>query len=258
MNTPAQAVAEAEYAVRSSARSRCSSPGTCTPPDRRRRLPARHVRRSTASTTTTRSGRSASSSASRRWCTARCSQHRVTRSISNYVYNHVDGLAAAHESLCKSLFLGGVTRRFPDLRIGFLEGGVAWACALFSGARRALGEAQPRRDLAARSRPARRRRAARRTSTEYGDDAVTGRIDELRDVLRAPGGAPGAASTSSPRAASTSADDLRALLRAQLLLRLRSRRPARGVGVPRRRQPARRADCGRSSAPTSRTGTCPT
>ena len=59
--------------------------------------------------------------------------HRVTRSISNYVYNHINGLAAAHESLCKSLFLGGVTDRFPELRFGFLEGGVAWACALFAG-----------------------------------------------------------------------------------------------------------------------------
>jgi predicted TIM-barrel fold metal-dependent hydrolase len=59
--------------------------------------------------------------------------HRVTRSISNYVYNHINGLAAAHESLCKSLFLGGVTRRFPELRVGFLEGGVAWACSLFAG-----------------------------------------------------------------------------------------------------------------------------
>jgi predicted TIM-barrel fold metal-dependent hydrolase len=59
--------------------------------------------------------------------------HRVTRSISNYVYNHINGLAAAHESLCKSLFLAGVTRRFPALRVGFLEGGVAWACSLFAG-----------------------------------------------------------------------------------------------------------------------------
>src|SRR5262245_8807395 len=32
-------------------------------------------------------------------------QHRVTRSISSYVFNHINGLAAAHESLCKSLFL---------------------------------------------------------------------------------------------------------------------------------------------------------
>jgi len=58
--------------------------------------------------------------------------HRTTRSVSNYVYNHVGGLAAMHESLCKSLFLGGVTHRFPDLRVGFLEGGVAWACSLYA------------------------------------------------------------------------------------------------------------------------------
>ena len=29
------------------------------------------------------------------------------------------------------MFLGGVTRRFPDLRFAFLEGGVGWGCQLF-------------------------------------------------------------------------------------------------------------------------------
>ncbi len=58
--------------------------------------------------------------------------HRVTRSVSSYVYNHIGGLGSAHEALCKSLFLGGVTRRFPALRVGFLEGGVAWACSLLA------------------------------------------------------------------------------------------------------------------------------
>ncbi|MDQ1384912.1 MAG: hypothetical protein QOG65_2291, partial [Actinomycetota bacterium] len=58
--------------------------------------------------------------------------HRVTRSATSYVYNHIGGLAANHESLCKSLFLSGVTHRFPTLRFGFLEGGVGWACSLFS------------------------------------------------------------------------------------------------------------------------------
>ena len=32
----------------------------------------------------------------------------------------------------RRLFLGGVTRRFPDLRFGFLEGGVGWGCQLFA------------------------------------------------------------------------------------------------------------------------------
>ncbi|MBW2499616.1 MAG: amidohydrolase family protein [Deltaproteobacteria bacterium] len=54
------------------------------------------------------------------------------RSISSYMYNHVGHFAAAGEALCKSLFMGGVTRRFPKLRFAFLEGGVAWACAQLS------------------------------------------------------------------------------------------------------------------------------
>ena len=39
---------------------------------------------------------------------------------------------AAGEALCKSLFMGGVTRRFPNLKFAFLEGGVAWACSLYA------------------------------------------------------------------------------------------------------------------------------
>ena len=31
----------------------------------------------------------------------------------------------------RRIFLGGVTRRFPELRFAFLEGGVGWACQLF-------------------------------------------------------------------------------------------------------------------------------
>jgi predicted TIM-barrel fold metal-dependent hydrolase len=54
------------------------------------------------------------------------------RSVSSYVYNHVGGIAGAHTVLCKALFLGGVLRRHPALRIGFLEGGVAWAASLLA------------------------------------------------------------------------------------------------------------------------------
>ncbi|MCH7553122.1 MAG: amidohydrolase family protein [Chloroflexi bacterium] len=54
------------------------------------------------------------------------------RSISNYMYNHLGHFAAASDALCKSLFMGGVTRRFPTLRFGFLECGVAWACSLYA------------------------------------------------------------------------------------------------------------------------------
>ncbi len=51
-------------------------------------------------------------------------------SVSNSTYNHIGHFAAAGEAVCKALFLGGVTRRFPDVRFGFLEGGVGWACQL--------------------------------------------------------------------------------------------------------------------------------
>jgi predicted TIM-barrel fold metal-dependent hydrolase len=53
-------------------------------------------------------------------------------SISNFVYNHIGHFGAAGEAVCKALFIGGVTRRFPKLRFAFLEGGVGWACSLYS------------------------------------------------------------------------------------------------------------------------------
>src|SRR3954452_10961051 len=54
------------------------------------------------------------------------------RSISSYVYNHVGMLGESHHALAKSLFLGGVTRRFSDLNFCFLEGGVAWGASLYA------------------------------------------------------------------------------------------------------------------------------
>ena len=53
-------------------------------------------------------------------------------SISNFVYNHIGHFAQAGEAVCKSIFMNGVTRRFPALRVAFLEGGVGWACGLYS------------------------------------------------------------------------------------------------------------------------------
>jgi predicted TIM-barrel fold metal-dependent hydrolase len=53
-------------------------------------------------------------------------------SISSYVFNHVGAFGASMEFSCRSLFLGGVTRRFPQLAFGLLEGGVGWACSLFA------------------------------------------------------------------------------------------------------------------------------
>jgi len=54
------------------------------------------------------------------------------RSTSSYMYNHIGSFAASMEAFCKALFLGGVTRRFPQLSFGLLEGGVGWACQLYA------------------------------------------------------------------------------------------------------------------------------
>ncbi len=72
-------------------------------------------------------------------------------SPSNFTYNHIGHFAAALEAICKAVFLGGVTRRFPALNFAFLEGGVGWACMLYSDLighwrkrnRRALEEVNP-------------------------------------------------------------------------------------------------------------------
>jgi predicted TIM-barrel fold metal-dependent hydrolase len=53
-------------------------------------------------------------------------------SPTNYVYNRLGDFGVAGEHACRSLFLGGVTRRFPTLKVAFLEGGVAWAAQLYN------------------------------------------------------------------------------------------------------------------------------
>lgn len=51
-------------------------------------------------------------------------------SPSNFTYNHIGHFAVAAEAVCKALFMGGVTRRFPKLNFAFLEGGAGWASIL--------------------------------------------------------------------------------------------------------------------------------
>jgi predicted TIM-barrel fold metal-dependent hydrolase len=64
--------------------------------------------------------------------------HNGARSIllrnspSNFCYNHIGHFASAGHAVCKAMFFGGVTRRFPDLNFAFLEGGVGWACMLYA------------------------------------------------------------------------------------------------------------------------------
>ena len=53
-------------------------------------------------------------------------------SPSNYVFNHLGDFANGAEFFCRSLIFGGVTRRFPGLTFGFLEGGIAWTVNLLN------------------------------------------------------------------------------------------------------------------------------
>jgi len=55
------------------------------------------------------------------------------RSTTNFSYNHMGAFAGANDTTAKSLFFGGVFNRFPELRAGFLEGGVAWALQMYTG-----------------------------------------------------------------------------------------------------------------------------
>jgi predicted TIM-barrel fold metal-dependent hydrolase len=59
------------------------------------------------------------------------SNQALRNSPTNFVYNHIGHFADAGHAAAKGIFLGGVTRRFPELRFAFLEGGVGWASQLF-------------------------------------------------------------------------------------------------------------------------------
>jgi predicted TIM-barrel fold metal-dependent hydrolase len=114
---------------------------------------------------------------------------RESRSVSNYVYNHIGALSASHESLAKSLFLGGVTRRFPTLRFGFLEGGVAWACSLYADL---LGHWSKRNSEKILELDPDRLDVDRlmKYVEEYGDDAVQARLPQVRSHFSRPAARP--------------------------------------------------------------------
>jgi predicted TIM-barrel fold metal-dependent hydrolase len=103
-------------------------------------------------------------------------------SPTNFVYNHIGHFAAASEAVCKAIFLGGVTRRFPRLKMAFLEGGVGWACGLYNDLighwkkrnREALEEVNP----ANLDRP----RLAQ-LIREYGGKWIENRAERLEAIL---------------------------------------------------------------------------
>jgi predicted TIM-barrel fold metal-dependent hydrolase len=107
------------------------------------------------------------------------------RSISSYVYNHIGAFAASSEAMCKALFLGGVTRRFPDVNFGFMEGGVAWACSLYADL---ISHWEKRGGHAIESLDPARLDVEEilRLVDEYGEDRQHRRRDEIETYYRNP------------------------------------------------------------------------
>ena len=103
-------------------------------------------------------------------------------SPTSYVANHLGSFAAAGEALCRSLFLGGVMHRFPDLRFAFLEGGVAWAATLCADL---CGHWEKRHsDAIHHYDPARLDRVELRAMFDrYAADDVRTRLDRMNDAL---------------------------------------------------------------------------
>ncbi len=118
--------------------------------------------------------------------------HNGARSIllrnspSNFCFNHIGHFASAGHAVCKALFFGGVTRRFPDLNFAFLEGGVGWACMLYADL---IGHWEKRNGQAIQStRPAALDRAKLlELARKYGRDEMTERLARGEGLEADPG-----------------------------------------------------------------------
>ena len=104
-------------------------------------------------------------------------------STNNYMYNHIGHFAAAGHAACKALFFGGVTRRFPDLRFAFLEGGAGWAANLYNDI---VGHWEKRNATAVRNYDpgAIDLGLLEQLFVKYGDRVTAGRADDLEVSLK--------------------------------------------------------------------------
>jgi predicted TIM-barrel fold metal-dependent hydrolase len=104
-------------------------------------------------------------------------------SPTNYVANHIGNFAAGSEAVCRSLLFGGVMHRFPELRFGFLEGGIGWGCTLFADT---VGHWEKRNAEALRhyDPAALDRRRLEDLIRSYGPEAFVERLDSLDASLR--------------------------------------------------------------------------
>ena len=103
-------------------------------------------------------------------------------STTSYVYNHLGNFAAAGEAACRSLVMGGVLHRFPELRFAFLEGGAGWAAALLCDL---VGHVEKRGpDAIGHYDPTRIDRSLLdRLFAEHAPPAVAERLDRLDEAV---------------------------------------------------------------------------
>jgi predicted TIM-barrel fold metal-dependent hydrolase len=102
-------------------------------------------------------------------------------SPTSFVGNHLGHFAQSHHAFARGLFMGGVTQRFPTLKFGFLEGGVGWACNLHADL---IGHWKKRNKIALNQNldPAKLDLVeVRRLMKQYtaGDRRFEGRIDDI-------------------------------------------------------------------------------
>jgi predicted TIM-barrel fold metal-dependent hydrolase len=103
-------------------------------------------------------------------------------SITNFTFNHVGHFAESNHAFARSVFLGGVARRFPTLNFGFMEGGVSWACQMYFD----MIEHWEKRRRAALQYPNTTRLSELTALIErYGDDKLKGSAHAIMNSLDA-------------------------------------------------------------------------
>jgi hypothetical protein len=104
-------------------------------------------------------------------------------STSNYMNNHIGHFADGSEAFAKALFFGGVTKRFPGLRFGLLEGGADWGARVYIHLVDRW-EKRSKKGLENYDPAAIDRAELTRLFREYGQQLTQGRSIEGEDLVR--------------------------------------------------------------------------
>ena len=100
-------------------------------------------------------------------------------SVNNFTFNHIGHFAGASHVFAKALVFGGVLQRFPELRFGMLEGGIAWACNLLADM---IGHWEKRHDAAMRANLSPTNLDLGQLATllqRYGGSAYEGKVEDI-------------------------------------------------------------------------------